>query len=91
MVKREWVSTGHVQHVENTAEFDRMPEYDARTGDHLWIVATTFRVEPTRLSDPDAVPMLDQENLLYISPYFCYFCEQLYTQRLGQRRCAGAP
>lgn len=85
-----WGTTG--QTVEVPGHVDRIPEYDPRSGDHLWIMTTAYRVDPQRLTDPDAGPgLLGQENLLLLSGPGCYYCEQPYTPRLLHRRCPGEP
>lgn len=86
MADRQWISTGHV--VESPGEVDRIPDYDPRTGAHLWVVAPMFRINAELLDDMTNVPHLDQENLIYISPVFCYWCEQPFARRLLTRRCA---
>lgn len=83
---REWVSTGHTERVDPV---DRVPEFDPRTGEHLWIVGTTYRVNPAEWFDPTHTPMLDRENLLLVSPPGCWHCEQIYTPQLAKRRCRG--
>lgn len=85
MVERAWVWSGHVVQVDG--EIDRIPDYDPRTGEHLWVVTPVFRINPKLLTDLTNVPYLDQENLIYISPVFCYWCEQRFAPRLLHRRC----
>lgn len=81
---RQWRSTGHTQHV--PGDVDRVPEFDPRTGDHLWTIISMYRWQPGT-----ETPMLDTENLLTIQGPACYHCEQPYTQRLASRRCKGRP
>jgi hypothetical protein len=79
-----WRSTGYRQRV--PGNFDRVPEYDPRSGDHLWAVFSMYRVNPQAEE-----PMLDVENLLTVQGPGCYFCEEPYTPRLSKRRCPGKP
>jgi hypothetical protein len=84
---RAWAGTGQSVRVDEFA--DRLPAFDPRTGDHLWIVSTTYRVDPAQWADPTHTPILDTENLLLVSPPGCWHCEQLYTPQLAKRRCRG--
>lgn len=86
MTGREWTGTG--QHIKVDA-VDRIPEFDPRTGDHLWNVIAMFRINPAAAADPTATPMLDGENLLSILGPGCFYCEEVYTPRLALRRCRG--
>ena len=89
---RAWRSTGHKAYVDPEAmALDRLPAYDSRSGDHLWLVMTSYRVVPALWTDPTHTPQLDQENLVSITPPFCYHCEQAYTPLIGSRRCKGEP
>lgn len=85
--ERRWASAGHTQLVDGFT--GRMPDFDPRTGEHLWMVNTTYRVDPAQWTDPTHTPILDLENLLLVSPPGCWHCEQLYTPQLAKRRCRG--
>lgn len=87
---REIVSTGQTIRVDPV---DRVPDYDPRSGDHLWIVTTAYQVDPEhwRSPDPTVTPMLDHENLLSVAGPGCFYCEQVYTPQLAKRRCKGEP
>lgn len=87
-VERQIVGTGQTVKVD---PLDRIPDYDPRTGEHLWIVTTAHRVDPEqwRSGDPTATPMLDHENLLSVAGPGCYYCEQYYSPLLATRRCRG--
>jgi len=85
--QREWQGTNTHQYV--NAFTPRIPEYDKRSGNHLWTIITMYRVDPLKFSDPTATPMLDMENLLTVMGPGCYYCEQLYTPLLAMRRCKG--
>lgn len=65
---------------------DRVPDFDPRTGEHLWTWGVLFRATPGVEE-----PMLDAENLLRIAGIGCYYCERVYGERLAQRRCPGRP
>ena len=82
---REWNTTGFQQEV--GSDIDRIPEFDERTGDHLWSVMSMYRVQPAMWQDPTATPHLDAENLLTVQGPFCYYCEKPYTSLLATRRC----
>ena len=89
MIERAWVSTGQVAQVEGFES--RIPDYDPRSGEHLWVVLNLYRVDPTAYADPTRTPMLDLENLISVEGPGCYHCEQPYTPRLASRRCPGEP
>lgn len=66
---------------------DRVPDFDPRAGDHLWIVNATYR-----WGGPSEGPSyLDTENLILITGPGCYYCEQVWTPQLATRRCKGHP
>lgn len=89
-VERAWVSTGHQVKIEEGL-IGRIPDYDRRSGDHFWTVATTYQVNPANFRDPSATPMLDQENLVMVAGPFCYHCEKPYRPGMELRRCPGEP
>jgi hypothetical protein len=68
---------------------DLIPPWDPRSGDHYWIVAVAFRVDPARF-DGEQIN-LDQENIATIAGVGCYYCERAYEPRLLRRRCTGVP
>lgn len=69
--------------------FDRIPKYDPRSAEHLWIVATLYRVVPPDSREDAGPTYLDSENLVHVSPVGCYHCEQAYAPNLRRRRCPG--
>lgn len=87
--QRAWVGTGATQFVARAP--DRIPDYDLRSGDHLWIVVSCYRVDPAGFTDPTRAPVLDTENLLTVQGPACYHCEEAYTPLLAKRRCKGSP
>lgn len=86
-VDREWVGTGVQVKIDNAGR--ELPEFDPRTGDHLWNVVALFRINVEQLGDPTATPMLDSENLVSIMGPGCLHCEEVYTPQLAKRRCRG--
>jgi hypothetical protein len=85
-----WQGTGET--VQVAGHVDRVPEFDKRTGDHLWIMLACWRVDPAKLARPlDGPSLLDSENMLTLNGPGCYFCEQIYSPRLATRRCKGTP
>lgn len=89
MVQREWRSTG--QTVEVAGRPDRIPDFDPRSGDHLWSWVVLYRADPSKFGDATHTPFLDSESLLNISGPGCFYCEQTYSDRLAKRRCPGQP
>jgi hypothetical protein len=90
-ITREWTSTGHKVHVEGDHFTSRIPDFDERSGDHFWVVATIYQMNTANLGDATATPILDQENLVSIAGPFCYHCEKPYDKKIGYRRCSGPP
>lgn len=77
--------TGFTQEVKNYK--DKIPDFDPRSGDHFWIVATTYKVVPEVFLKGES--LLDLENLVLVSPPGCWHCEQIYNPSLANRRCKG--
>lgn len=86
MEERAWRGTGQTQYVD-PSDYNRTPEFDPRTGDHLWIILSTYRWGGPTVERPT----LDTENLLAVVGPGCYFCEQRWTEHLSKRRCKGRP
>lgn len=78
-----WQDTGHSFQVPGS--LDRVPDFDQRTGEHLWVILSMYRWGGPQVENPT----LDPENLLLIAAPGCYYCEQPWTQRLATRRCKG--
>ena len=66
---------------------DRIPPFDPRSADHLWVILTMYRVDPAGFMDPARTPMLDNENLISVTGIGCYYCEREYSPLLATRRC----
>ena len=77
-----WASTNTRE--ATRSDVDRLPPFN---GEHLWIVAPTYRVDPTSPNPP----VLDHEILLFVAGPVCFWCEQPYEKRLTYRRCKGEP
>jgi hypothetical protein len=88
--RRRIVSTGVQVRVD---PLDRIPAYDPRSGEHLWIVTGAWKVNPEQWHspDPNVTPLLDSENLLSVAGPGCYWCEAYYSPTLATRRCPGEP
>lgn len=83
-----WQPTGEV--VQVSGQIDRIPPFDHRAGDHLWVVLVAYRVNPDRW-DSSHPPLLDLETLLTLQGPACYYCERPYSVLLSHRRCKGRP
>ena len=70
--------------------FDRTPGYDPRRAEHFWVLVAAYHVDPATWSSGDQLH-LDRENLVSLGAIGCLHCEQLYSERLAQRRCPGDP
>lgn len=89
-----WVSIGQVEQIDAPGEIDRIPDFDPRSGAHLWIMALAYQVDPLQLSRATAdggLPILDHETLLSVAGPGCYYCERPFTSLLASRRCPGRP
>ena len=84
-VERAWVNTGHQVHIEEGV-IDRIRPYDSRSGDHLFVVMTSYEVNPVKFRDPTLTPVLDQENLVSVIGPLCYHCERAYKPGMEKRR-----
>lgn len=58
-------------------------------GQHLWIVAGVWRVNPATVAKGERVE-LDMENLLTIDGPGCYWCEQQYSPEVAAKPCKPA-
>jgi hypothetical protein len=85
----EYVSAvaGTGQYTQPLEIFDRIPEFDSRSGDHLWTVVSIYRIDPVRAMQ--GTSFLDTENLICITGPGCYYCEKMFTPQLAKRRCTG--
>ena len=77
-------------HVEVPGHVDRIPEFDPRSGDHLWVMVATWKCDPEKLVEGQE-GLLDHENLLGLGGPGCYFCEKQYSPGMANRRCKGRP
>lgn len=84
-MRREWVGTN--QSIRLPPQIDRVPEFDPRSGDHLWAIGTMYRWGGPTVERPT----LDAENMLLLTGPGCFYCEQLWSERLAVRRCPGQP
>lgn len=64
----------------------------ARPGEHVWIAAAAYRLQPESLRGRLHVEQvnLDRENLATIS-IGCFVCEQPWSEYLSYRKCTGEP
>jgi hypothetical protein len=81
-------STGMTYEAE--PNLDRIPEFDARSGNHYWIGLVSFHVDPSSWSHGEQ-QHFDMENLVSVAGPGCYYCEQPYSDRIAKRRCGGEP
>lgn len=68
-------------------EYDRVPEFDPRTGQHLWTMNAAYRWGGPSVE----THMLDLENLILLVGPGCCHCEQTYSPATALRRCKGRP
>jgi hypothetical protein len=80
-------NTGHTEFIEGFRS--KVPEFDRRSGDHYWVIITTYNIKNPSTWGKDGHGLLDHESLVFVSPIGCYFCEQMHTPLLEKRRCKG--
>lgn len=80
-------STGFTERIHDTSH--KIPDFDPRSGDHFWIMVTSFKVDPVKAMKGDQ--LMDHESLVSVVGPCCYYCEQLYNKTLASRRCKGHP
>lgn len=89
------ISTGIDQHVDThrmralDEPMVREYEYATKSGQHLWIAACSFKINPEDLTTGQI--HFDAEGMLGTPGIGCYVCEEAYEPRLAKRRCAGEP
>lgn len=81
-------STGSVERIDNFK--DRVPEYDPRSGAHLWVSILMYKVDPANIFRGE-LALFDHESLLSVDGPACFFCEQVFSPLLATRRCKGEP
>lgn len=81
-------STGFTEKVENFK--DRVPDYDPRSGNHLWISILMYKVDPANLLKGE-LALFDHESLLSVNGPGCFFCEEVFSPYIATRRCKGEP
>lgn len=81
-------STGFTERVDNFQ--DKVPNYDPRSGDHLWVSILMYKVDPAKLLEGE-LALFDHESLLSLNGPGCYHCERPYSPLLFTRKCKGHP
>jgi len=79
--------TGHVERIDDTR--DKIPPYDPRSGNHFWIMITSFKCDPKLAMEGNV--FMDHETLVNITGPVCFYCELPYTETIYHRRCKGEP
>jgi hypothetical protein len=80
-------STGFTEFIENPK--DKIPDFDPRSGNHYWIMITTYKCDPEKMLKGDGPAFFDHESLVAVLGPGCFYCEQIYTPLLSKRRCKG--
>lgn len=75
---------------ESATHVDKVPEFDERSGNHLWIMTTAYQVHPDQWDTNEKVHF-DMENLILAVGPGCFYCEQPFSHFLAKRRCKGKP
>jgi hypothetical protein len=87
MPEHRWRSTGVAEEI--PAEVDKIPEFNPKTGNHLWLMHVAFKVDPSTWT-ADSKPKLDSEALVALAGPGCFYCEQPYAL-VRHSRCKGTP
>lgn len=87
MASRRWASTDITEEI--PAEIDKIPDFNPKTGNHLWLMHAAFQVDPSTWG-PHTRPHLNSEALVAIAGPGCFYCEQPYAL-VKHSRCKGKP
>ncbi len=61
-----------------------------RPGEHLWVMVAAWLIaDPASARDPDALKLMDAENLVQFNGPGCFKCERPYSGQMAKRRCLG--
>lgn len=82
-------NTGFMEEVPGA--IDKIPDYDPRSGNHLWTMHTMYKCDPEKMFNEKEKTFFDHESLLLVVGPGCYYCEQAYSPQLLHRRCKGNP
>jgi hypothetical protein len=88
VAERRWSTTDVVEEI--PSEIDKIPDFDARSGNHLWLMHAAFKVDPATWSKHGPSPRLDSHALVALAGPGCFYCEQPY-QLVKHSRCKGRP
>lgn len=88
MYESQFTSTGHSEFIEEAP--DKIPDFDPRSGDHLWISTAVYKVNPEKMLTGES-SIMDHEVLLAIVGPGCYYCEQVYSPLIARCKCKGHP
>ena len=96
MTGRAWRPTSQI--IEVPGQVDKIPPYDQRSGEHLWLMmcgdgrlAVYRLLNSYRGWDGTHTPLLDQETLVILQGPGCFYCERPWSDLLARRRCPGRP
>lgn len=87
MASRRWATTDTTEEI--PPEVDKIPDFDPRTGNHLWLMHAAFKVDPSTWTG-DTKPHLNAESLMALAGPGCFYCEQPYSL-VKHSRCKGNP
>jgi hypothetical protein len=61
-----------------------------RPGEHIWVMVAAWLIaDPSSARDPDALKLMDAENLVQFNGPGCFKCERPYSAKMAKRRCLG--
>jgi hypothetical protein len=87
VASRRWASTDVAEEI--PPEVDKIPDFNPKTGNHLWLMHAAFKVDPATWRS-DVSPKLDGEALVALAGPGCFYCEQPYAL-VKHSRCKGKP
>jgi hypothetical protein len=80
---RQWTGAGEYTEAE-VQVFDRIPNYDPDSKQHLWTTLAISRWAPD-------TPGTDPDSRLFLQGPDCFYCERPYSVWLAKRACVGRP
>ena len=85
-------TAGDLYEIPTQAVLDARLQAADRPGEHLWIMAATWKVtEPRAIRAGDGPNFLDRENLMVLVGPGCFKCEREFSNRLARQLLGWEP
>jgi hypothetical protein len=69
---------------------ERLNAADRGAGYHLWSIVGVWAAKDPRQRAPEEMPLLDSENLLWMTGTSCFKCAQAFSNRVAKQPCRGS-